>query len=167
MQDAEARTALQAKYDAVFDSFGEAAPRPTANADVADYRYDLMRLAKQKLGKQDERPVEPGSTATVGQIASTPLRNMSEPALDAWEPMVIAAAQVQAETPHVSTLPPAGQFVARHRMDDSTGSRKTEFYGRRSFIADLSPPARRIARIQDPATGRVLVGPAYQRMPGY
>ena len=69
-------------------------------------------------------------------------------ALDNIEGLMLRAAAVQTDEPHPSTLPPAGQHVSRTRVDESSGQKKTEWFGRKSFIADIGLPGRRVVRIQ-------------------
>jgi hypothetical protein len=47
---------------------------------------------------------------------------------------LFAAAKAEADTPSRANLPPRGEHLERHRVDASTGQKKTEFYGRESFI---------------------------------
>jgi hypothetical protein len=49
---------------------------------------------------------------------------------------------VQADEPHPWTLPPAGQHVSWTQVDE------TKWFGRKSFIADIGLPGRRVVRIQ-------------------
>ncbi|HEY2147301.1 MAG TPA: hypothetical protein VGH32_05150, partial [Pirellulales bacterium] len=123
-------------------------PSPTANATAEDFRYDLLRLTKQKLSRSDERPVPGYEPATVGQVASTPMKNMSEATLDTWEGHVLAAAKLQARSPHESTLGPPGTFTPR-TVVDASGQKKTEYFGRTSFIKNFSTPGRHV-KLVDP-----------------
>jgi hypothetical protein len=166
MRAAEQNLALQAHYDAeVFDSYGERAPAPVAGADPMDYKFNLMKAVRQKLSRADDRSIDGGPT-TVGTLAGLKFGGMSDEVLNALEPQLLQAAALQAAKPHPSSLPPEG-FVARHVVDDETGRRKTEWHGRRSFIADMGRPGRRILRLQDPVNHRVLYGPGYPQMPDH
>jgi hypothetical protein len=92
-------------------------------------------------------------------------RRMTGIALDNIGSLMVAAAAVQAAAPHRSTLPPAGEHVARIVTTDA-GQKETHWFGRESFIKSMSRPGRQVERIQDPKTGRILFGPPYERMPG-
>lgn len=139
--DAAKRIDTQVRFDEALSPFGERAPAPNAAADPADYRYDLMRLAKRKLGRDDDRPVPGFPHATVAELARQKLSECNDSVLDVVEPMLLAAAKLQAEKPAYSTLPPAGEFVERYESD-ATGVRKTKFFGRESFIKDFSLPGK-------------------------
>ena len=60
-----------------------------------------------------------------------------------------------------STAP--GEFVERVRVDDATGQKEVHFFGKESFIKQMSRPGRR--RFVNPATGDVLFGRPYSRPP--
>jgi hypothetical protein len=49
-------------------------------------------------------------------------------------------------------------------VDESSGQKK--MVRRKSFIADIGLPGRRVVRIQNPHSGQVLFGDPYPRMPG-
>jgi hypothetical protein len=53
-------------------------------------------------------------------------------------------------------------MISRQRADDA-GVKLTEWHGRRSFIADMNQPGRKVARIVSPKTGDVLLGRAFDR----
>jgi hypothetical protein len=160
--DAAKRIDMQVRFDEAFTPFGERAPAPNAAADPADYRYDLMRLAKRKLGRDDERPVPGFPHATVSELARQKLSECGDAALNVLEPMLLAATKLQAAEPAHSTLPPAGQFVERFETDQ-TGVRKTKFHGRESFIKQLSRQGQRVSRIIDPVRKIVIWGAPFSR----
>jgi hypothetical protein len=81
----------------------------------------------------------------------------------AIEPYLHDAAKLQADKPHRSSLPPAGQFVERVRVDDQ-GHTRREFFGKESFIKSMSSPGRRVMRLINPKTGEVLLGPPRDRI---
>ena len=70
-----------------------------------------------------------------------------------FERLVLDAAQREAETPSFENLPPAGELVERTRVDPATGEKRVEFYGRRSFIADVSAQPENCAP-DEPEHGR-------------
>jgi hypothetical protein len=51
-----------------------------------------------------------------------------------------------------------GEKARGTRADADTGSRVTEWFGKRSFIADMGRLGRRVLRLSDPRSGRVLLG---------
>ena len=69
----------------------------------------------------------------------------------------------EGEQPSFDNLPRDGSLIARTRIDAATGEKATHFYGRRSFIADLSRPAQRVLRVVDPVTRSVLHGAPFSR----
>lgn len=102
-----------------------------------------MRLAKRKLGKDDDRPVPGFPHATVAELARQKLSDCPDSVLDVLEPMLLSATKLQAAEPAYSTLPPAGQFVERYEAD-ATGVRKTKFFGKESFIRDFALPPKHV-----------------------
>jgi hypothetical protein len=58
-------------------------------------------------------------------------------------------------------LPTDGAMVARTRTDADTGGKVTEWFGKESFIKDFTRPGRKVVRLIDPASGRVLLGAAF------
>jgi hypothetical protein len=48
---------------------------------------------------------------------------------------------------------------------DEARQKKTESFGRKSFIAEFNTPGRPVECIQNPRTGVVLWGEPYPRMP--
>ena len=154
--DAQRRIDTQVRFDDALSAFGERAPAPNANADPADYRYDLMRLAKRKLGRDDDRPVPGDPLTTVSELARTRLSECNDALLDMLEPKFIAATKLQAERPAPSTLPPAGQFVERYEVD-AAGTKRTMFHGKESFIKGLSREGRRVLAFHTPR-GNVYCG---------
>ena len=162
--DAAKRIDMQVRFDeAAFAPFGERAPAPNAAADPSDYRYDLMQLAKKKLGRDDDRPVPGFPLTTVSELARQKLSECPDPVLDVLEPQYLAAARLQAAQPAHSTLPPAGEFVERYESD-ATGIRKTKFHGKESFIKELSRAGSRVTRIVDPVRKIVIWGAPFSRV---
>jgi len=163
MRDAEKRTDLQARFEETFSPYGERAPAPVADESVPSYHKRLLRTAQRKLSVADDRVI-PGTTSmTVGDVAKVPVGELTRSTREAIDPLIHQAASMQAKAPHVSTLPPAGEFVERHVVDDMTGVRTTEFHGRESFIKGMSRPGRRVLRLVDPNTGAVLLGEPYSK----
>jgi hypothetical protein len=73
------------------------------------------------------------------------------------ERLVIEAAQQEGEKPSFENLPDTG-MVMRTRTDANTGTKFNEFYGKRSFIADMWRPGRKVERIVDRRTGNAIWG---------
>jgi hypothetical protein len=77
---------------------------------------------------------------------------------DNFEAELIKAATAEGASPSFENLPDDGSLVARHRTDSATGERVTEFFGRRSFIADMGRPGRKVERIVDRNSGQTIWG---------
>jgi hypothetical protein len=159
--DAQTRLDTQAKFDDALTAYGERCPAPVAGADPRDYQFALLKLAKSKLSRTDERPVRDGSTTKVSDLAGIKLSQLSDSLLDRMKPHFLDAVRLQGAAPHVSTLPPEG-FVARYETDD-TGVRQTKFFGRESFIRDFTRPGFRVERIVDPTTRQAIWGKPFSR----
>jgi hypothetical protein len=82
------------------------------------------------------------------ELPSTALRN--------FEAMLIQAATGEGEHPSADNLPSDGSMIMRTRTDANTGTKFNEFYGRCSFIADMSRGGQRVLRLMNPKTGDVL-----------
>jgi hypothetical protein len=92
--------------------------------------------------------------------------DLSTDAVKPIEQEVLQAAGREAEAPSQENLPRDDSMIERVRTDPESGSRTVSFYGRKSFIADLSRPARRVRRICNPDTMQVLWGQPFSRLPG-
>jgi hypothetical protein len=143
---ADACTRHQARYDASYRALGTSgAPARDEGEYPGDYRRRLMR------GLQDKLPSDhPWAGVDPGQLDKS--------AIGPVEQQVIDAAQQEAESPSPELLPKDDSMIARTRTDPQSGGRITTFYGRRSFIADMGRPGRKVVRICDPDTQRVLWG---------
>jgi hypothetical protein len=84
----------------------------------------------------------------VGQLSreECALHDLPRSVLPIYERAIMAAAKLQAESPHRSTLPPKGQFESRVRTDDG-GRKERVWFGRESFIKGLGRPGRKVAAI--------------------
>jgi hypothetical protein len=164
MINAQAMNDMRVRYDPIFETFGQQTPQPSADDTPASFQKHLMRSVQQKLSPSDERRADASSPTTVADLAKVPLDNLPRTARHAVESSLLSAAQLQAQNPHFSTLPPSG-FVTRHNTDPETGKRVTSYFGRQSFIKDFSTPARRVHRILNQKTGHVLFGPPFPRIP--
>jgi hypothetical protein len=143
--NAEERTEIASRFDSQFRSFGVEVPMPVDDEAPSRYRARLFNRLARKLPTghdyADLRADDFGSAV----------------ALDHFEIELLKAATVEGLTPSPENLPSDGSLVARHRTDDM-GAKVTEFYGKRSFIADMGRPGRRVAKIVDPRSGAVIWG---------
>jgi hypothetical protein len=139
----------QAKFDAAFEKFGERAPARIADESPAKYRRRMFDALKRKLpGDSDLAAVDP--------------QELGSDLIEKFENMLIESAGNEAEEPSEGNLPDDvyDPRAKRERMD-SMGQRRTEWLARESFIAQMSRPGRRVARIINPVTGDVLWGTPY------
>jgi hypothetical protein len=160
--DAEANRQTQIRADGILEQFGSRMPPPVDGEDPAAYQRAAMLHIKRRLAKTDERPIDPVGT-TIGEIASVTVKHLPPSLLDQHEQRLAAAAQLQATAPHFDTLPAPGQFLTVTKTDSMTGGKRIEHFGKRSFIADLSRPGRRVERIIDPTTRQVIWGKDFSR----
>jgi hypothetical protein len=149
--NAEQRRQIQVTYADAFASFGTDVPAPADDEGPSAYRRRLYNRLARRLPSghelADVRADDLGSQAVV---------------FDNFETALLKAAEQEGLKPSFSNLPSDGTLVARQRVGDM-GEKSTEYYGTRSFIADLSRPAQRVVRIVDPNKGIVLQGPDFPR----
>lgn len=145
-QAAEQRREIQAVYADAFAAFGTEVPAPVDDEPVARYRARLFNRLVRRLPQNHE-----WSSTRADDIPAGP-------AMDNIEAMVIQAAVAEGASPSFENLPDDGSLVARHRTDSATGERLTEFYGRRSFIADMGRPGRKVQAIFDRNSGQAIWG---------
>jgi hypothetical protein len=115
----------QARADAVFNGFGQRAPRPLEGEAIIDYR---KRLATKLKGY---------STAW----KSVKFSQLPEEAFN------IAETQVYADAVSAATNPTdleAGELRQVTKTDPSTGVRTIVFYGKESFVKQMGRPGRRV-----------------------
>jgi hypothetical protein len=132
-------------FDDAFRAHGQKTPEPRADERPSAYRRGLFESLRHKL---------PDSHDLAG------VRADQLPSGDAYlnfEAIIISAAKQEGERPSEANLPPSGEMVARHRVDD-TGVKTTEWFGKSSFIKDMGRPGRRVLRIVDRGTGSVIFG---------
>jgi hypothetical protein len=143
---ADACVRHQSRYDGAYRALGTSgAPARDEGEYPGDYRRRLMR------GLQDKLPSD-------HPWAGVDPDELDKSAIGPVEQQVIDAAQQEAESPSPELLPRDDSLIARTRTDPQSGGRVTTFYGRRSFIADMGRPGRKVVRICDPDTQRVLWG---------
>jgi hypothetical protein len=115
----------QSRADAVFNGFGQRAPRPLEGETIIDYR---KRLATKLKGY---------STAW----KSVKFSQLPEEAFN------IAETQVYADAISAATNPTdleAGELRQVTKTDPSTGVRTIVFYGKESFVKQMGRPGRRV-----------------------
>lgn len=128
--DAEHRelATAQARFDTAYQAFGEHAGRPLQSESVQEYRLRMLR------GLQEHSPTWKDSNLGVVAVDSAALNNA--------ESMILAEARRTALDP--SKL---AEYEIRPMVrTDSTGRQVTEFFGRGSFIRQLTPPPMYITR---------------------
>jgi hypothetical protein len=134
----------QARADEAFCEWGFRAPQPTLDCNPEDYRRDLCVMAKKQLPYSDDRP-SPDSTATFRDLRKLKLWSMPAEVFAAFEPQIYdACAKAVARNDTV----PAGEMREVIRIDPRTGHKEIRFYGRRSFVADLGRPGRRVVKFR-------------------
>jgi hypothetical protein len=79
--------------------------------------------------------------------------------MDNIEQLVLDAAKAEGKRPSYENLPASGELISRTRVDDATGEKSIEYFGRESFIKELSRPSQRVVRLLNPRTGEILQGP--------
>jgi hypothetical protein len=149
----EKQKKFQARYDSAYRAHGLAgAPPPGEGEDSERYRDRLAAGLQRRL--PDGHALK---DVDFGDLGYDVMRNL--------EPQLIADAEAEAAEPSLSNLPRDGSMVERHVTDSATGTRMNKFYGRESFIRQLSRPARRIARIINPNRMEVIWGAPFSRPP--
>lgn len=148
IKDATACRKHQSNYNSAYRSHGLAgSPPPMQDEAPGDYRRRMLQDMINKL--------PPSSRFT-----SIKADDLDTPTTKLFEPEILGAAQAEGEQPSYENLPRDDSMVGRDHIDPETGSRRIEWFGRESFIKQLSQPGRR-AIFSDP---RTLSG--QQRMAG-
>jgi hypothetical protein len=142
--DSERRREYQARYDPAFAAFGTQTPQPVADESPGQYRRRLFEHLQRRLPDSNE-----WSDVRADDIPASARANI--------EALVIDAAKAEGERPSEANLPSNGEMISRTRTDDM-GSKMTEFYGKRSFIANMSRPGRLVERIIDRRTNQAIWG---------
>jgi hypothetical protein len=145
--NAEARREIAARYDSAYQSFGVTTPEPADDEAPSAFRKRLFNRLARKLSPDHEL-----ASIRADDLGSQPI------VFDNFETELIKAATAEGQRPSVDNLPDDGSLVARHRTDSATGERMTEFFGRRSFIADMGRPGRQVERIVDRNSGHAIWG---------
>jgi hypothetical protein len=126
----------QQRADDVFAELGFRAPQATIDEHPLDYRRKLLKRAQSQL------PIDHELYAlNIDQIRG-------DDVLSTFEAMFYPEVAKWANHP---TSIPSGELKKVEKIDPRSGQHTTEFYGRDSFIKELSTPGRRI-RISNPDT---------------
>jgi hypothetical protein len=142
----------QERYDAAFQQFGSKAPPPRADAFPPDYRRELFRRGQDML--PSDHPLTKFNPQDIGGDAIAEL-----------ERQLIDALEQESQTPSGDNIPGPDKPYREITKMDSTGVRKTEYYGSESFIKSLGRPGRRVLRLVDPRGPRVLLGAPWPTPP--
>jgi hypothetical protein len=145
--NAESRRLIAQTYDDAFRSFGVTTPEPADDEAPSAFRKRLFNRLARKLPSDHEL-----ASIRADDLGSQPI------VFDNFETELIKAATAEGQRPSVDNLPDDGSLVARHRTDSATGERLTEFFGRRSFIADMGRPGRKVQAIFDRNSGQAIWG---------
>jgi len=140
--------ALMAEFQPDYQAFNATPPPARADEWASDFEKRLLRGLQRRLAPSHEL----NDPHLLDQATGRVLENMGG--------MARAAAAAEAEN-----LPAPGEFLERVRVDEMTGQKRIEFYGRESFIRDMNRSGRRVARLMDPTLGKVLIGAPYPTMP--
>lgn len=121
---------MQAKADAVWQSWGKSAPPPLAGELLTVYR---VRLANHmKIYSKAFAGVDLGAIAAADSAA-----------LDSIETQIYADAVEASQSPGGL---PGGQFRAVKRVDPASGVHTTRFYGDGTFIGRIKPDSMRVVK---------------------
>lgn len=151
-EDAERRRMVASKFDDAFAAFSTETPQARDDEPPGDYRRRLFERLRRRLPDSHDLANIRADELPSGQAYLN------------FERMVIDAAKAEGERPSYDNLPPSGELISRVRTDEDTGAKATHFYGRRSFIADLSRPAQHVVRVCDPRTQNILWGAPLDRV---
>jgi hypothetical protein len=143
-RDAERCLEHQRAYDDSFQKFGRRAPAPAADDRARDYRRRLYAIGQSML-------------PTGHALTRLDPEEIDGTAIQPLEAQLLEALDRESEEPTGDNLP-EGEPREVSKMDSATGLRKTEFFGKRSFIHDFARPGRRVARIVHVPSSRVLFG---------
>jgi hypothetical protein len=136
----------QQKYDEQFQRLGQRAPLPLADEAPPSYRRRMFALGQSMLPRDN------------GLAAIDP-RGLDGSAIIPFESELFGALDREAE--HPQNLPDDGSLVERHRTD-ALGQKFIEFYGKRSFIADLGRRGQKVVGIFG-KDGAAVWPPAYRQ----
>jgi hypothetical protein len=133
----------QQRADSVFAEWGTRAKQRVEGQDPEDYRRDLCVQAKKLLPYSDDRPAP--DLPTFRELRRLKLWSLDRSAFEATEPMIYRAAAV-AYARDDTTAP--GELREVVKVDPVTGHKEVRFYGRQSFVADLTRRGRRVVKFR-------------------
>ena len=146
---AERKREIMATYADAFRSLNAEVPLPLDDELPGQFRCRSYDRLRRKLDPAHE----------LADIRSDDIVVPSSPEVFAiFEAQLLEAARQEGTNPSWANLPPSGELIARNRVESSNGQKFVEWHGRRSFIADMSRPARHVACIIDRNTGQVIWG---------
>jgi hypothetical protein len=131
----------QERYDSAYRAHGFAgSPPPMADELPGDFRRRLARGLVDRLPRSS-------------RLSGLRMDDLDTGSMNVFEPEILGAAQREGMNPSYEGRPDSvyDAGAARVRVDPTTGQRTTEFFARRSFIADMSRGGQRV-RIADPRT---------------
>ncbi len=134
-EDAERRRQYQVRYADAFAAFGSLPPAPIEDERPGQYRARLFEHLRRRLPSGHE----------LAAVRADDLSSASAQARANFEQMLLQAATAEGATPSVDNLPRDGSMISRVRVDADTGERRTEWYGRESFIKQLGRPGRKVS----------------------
>jgi hypothetical protein len=141
---------FQSRYDSAYRAYGvDGAPPPHEGEDSERYRDRLAAGLQRRL---------PDGHA----LKDIDFSGLDYGATKNLESDLIADSMAEAAEPSPENLPETVDDPrAKRERTDSMGTKTITWAAKESFIRGLSRPARRVARICDPISGRVLYGPAF------
>lgn len=148
---ADACREVQARYSDVFRSFDTLPPAPVDGEHPEKYRVRLFNRIVRRLPE--------GHAWSTTRADEIPLG----PAMDNIEQMVLDAALKEGLAPSFDNLPADGSLISRNRVDEETGAKTLDWFGRELFIRQMRTPGRVVQRIVNPRTGAVLHGAPFSR----
>ena len=131
--NAESRRVIAETYADAYASFGTEVPAPADDEAPSAYRRRLYNRLARKLPTNhdlaDLRADDLGGSTLV---------------FDNFEKLLLEAATAEGFKPSVDNLPSDGSLISRVRTDENN-AKWTEYFGRQSFIKDLTRPGRRVS----------------------
>lgn len=144
-RDSERRVEIASRYAPAFLAHNVEVPMPLDDERPVDFRDRLFDRLRHRLPPSSE-----WSTTRADELTTQ--------AMDAIEPLLIAEAAREGASPSESSLPSDGSMLMRTRTDANTGTKYNEFFGKRSFVADMGRPGRRVRAIVDRNSGQAIWG---------
>jgi hypothetical protein len=145
-ENVERRRLIAARYDDAFASFNVQTPQAMDDEAPGAYRRRLYGRLMRRLPDSHELQGIRADDLPTGK------------AFDNFEAMLLEAAKAEGLRPSTDNLPPSGEFLQRVRIDEATGEKSVNFYGRESFIRQMARPGQLVERFVDQRTGNVIWG---------